>query len=286
MPIKGFIMNSGLVLVNSEWTKERIQLVKDTYCKGSTDNEFQLFVGTCQKLNLSPEARQVFAVKRWDSSLKREVMAIQISIDGFRLAAERTGHYAGQDGPFWCGEDGVWQDVWLSETPPVAAKVGVYRKDWVKPIYAVARFKTYSQTKKDGSLTMMWAKMDDLMIAKCAESLALRKAFPNDLSGIYSQDEMAQSENEQKPQPQPRSVDQRAPAKIQSRCDRVLSSFASMCKSEGITPNGLEYVLEDYCKSKPFIEFGDVQMDMLSGLKEQVKSGSTTLKAEFEKLYA
>ena len=286
MYLKGFLMS--VALINEEWTRERIQLVKDTYCKGATDNEFQLFIGTCQKLNLSPEARQVFAVKRWDSSAKKEVMSIQVSIDGFRLAAERTGKYAGQDGPFWCGEDGVWQDVWLDEKPPVAAKVGVFRKDWGKPIYAVARFKTYAQTKKDGSLTMMWAKMDDLMIAKCAETLALRKAFPNDLSGIYSPDEMGQSTNQAAPKqaPQPRAVQPQAPANIQSRHDRVLSAFAAMCKAEGLKPDGLEYVLEDYCKVKPFADFGDREMDMLSGLKEQVKSGETTLKAEFEKLYA
>lgn len=281
---------SNLIKVTEEWTKERIQLVKDTYCKGATDNEFQLFVGTCQKLNLSPEARQVFAVKRWDSSLKKEVMSIQVSIDGFRLAAERTGKYAGQDGPFFCGRDGEWKDVWLEDEPPVAAKIGVRRKDWDKPIYAVARYKSYVQLKKDGSPTMMWKKMDDIMIAKCAETLALRKAFPNDLSGVYSPDEMGQASNTPTQSPlkksQPRTIIPKNVTQIASRHENILNVFEGMCTAEGLTPIGLDEILEDYCNFKPFKDIGDMQIDALTNLRAQVKAGETTLKAEFEKLYA
>lgn len=175
--------------------REQIDLFKRTYCKGCSDDELMLFYQVCKRTGLRPETRQIYSVPRWDVAEQKNIRAIQVSVDGFRLIAERTGKYRGQVGPFWCGEDGVWKDVWLSNTAPMAAKVGVIHADFTEPLWAVARFDSYAQTKKGGGLTSMWEKMSDVMIAKCAECLALRKAFPQDLSGIYSEEEMAQADN-------------------------------------------------------------------------------------------
>ena len=180
---------------------EQLQLLKNTIAKGASDAEFGLFVQTCNRLQLDPFARQIYLVKRWDNQLRTEVAQSQVSIDGFRLVAERTREYRGQTVPQWCGRDGKWVDVWLADEPPAAARVGVHRSGFAEPMVRVAVYASYVQLTKDKQSgqqrpNRMWSTMPDVMLAKCAEALALRAAFPHELSGVYTSEEMGQADNE------------------------------------------------------------------------------------------
>lgn len=158
--------------------------------------DLENFALQCKRTGLDPITRQIYAIPNKDK------LTIMASIDGLRLIAERSGAYEGQTAPQWCDETGAWTDVWLKKVPPTACKIGVYKTKFREPLIAIALFDEYAGRYayddkygkyKKGDLTHMWNKMPALMIAKVAEALALRKAFPNEMSGIYSTEEMEQA---------------------------------------------------------------------------------------------
>lgn len=184
-------------------SRDQLDLLKRTVAEGTTDDEFALFMTTANRLGLDPFTKQIYAVKRksWNARLQREVekMVIQTGIDGFRSVADRTGENDGQEGPFWCGKDRVWHEVWVDREPPIGAMLRAFRKGCSKAFTGVATLHSYAQTNQ-GKPVGQWGKMPDVMLAKCAEALALRKAFPAQLSGVYVREEMDQADRDPKPE--------------------------------------------------------------------------------------
>jgi phage recombination protein Bet len=178
-------------------TRAQLDLIKRTIAKGATDDELKMFLQVCKGAQLNPFLKQVFLVPRWDSREGKEVRAIQVSIDGSRSIAESSGAYAGNDDPIFDGETIIKLTGKADLTVPGKATVTVYKAlDGQRYAFtATARWTEYYPGAKMG---FQWHIRPYLMLGKCAEALALRKAFPKLLSGMYEEAELANTQ-EQKP---------------------------------------------------------------------------------------
>lgn len=172
-------------------TRSQVDLIKNTVAKGASDDELRLFIQVCKGANLNPFLKQVHLVPRWDSKLGKEIRAIQVGIDGFRAVAESSGQYAGNDDPIFEGEKDIeyGKDKKTKVTVPQKATVTVYKllQGQKMTFTATARWEEYYPGEKMG---FQWHIRPYLMLGKCAEALALRKAFPKLLSGMYAAEEM------------------------------------------------------------------------------------------------
>jgi len=184
-----------------KFTPEEIELIRRTQmppgCAESLiPNVVDSLVHFGENTGLDPLLRQCWA------TVRQGKVSVQATIDGFRIVAGRSGEYEGQSEPQWCGPDGVWKTVWTDAKAPTAARIGVFRKGFREPIYGIALYSEFVQTRSQdngGGANSMWTKMPANQLLKCGESLALRKAFPEYLSGIYTDAEMGQADNDEEP---------------------------------------------------------------------------------------
>lgn len=233
-------------------TPERLELLKRTIAQGTTDDEFALFVEICKRRKVDPFSKLLYPVKRWDSKAQAEVMAVQSSIDSFRLVAGRNDKYAGQLGPQWCGPDAQWVDVWLKKEPPAAARVGILRHDFKEPLWTVALWENYCQRTRQGQPTSFWLKMGPLMLAKCAEALGLRRAFPEDLAGLYTAEEMSQA-TPLAPEPDEIPPDERQPRAL-GPAPAERAAFDAAIDRKAAPPQAKPKGLDDLVAQAPRVE--------------------------------
>ncbi len=196
-------------------TRENVDLVKSLICKDASDEQLAGFILTCNQNGLNPFKKQIYAIpfkhQGKDGKWITEYGSVT-GIGGYRALAERSLQYAGQDLPQWCGEDGVWKDLWFGPKPPAAARVAVYRKGISRPTYGIALWSECAKVGQDGKPTGFWASMGAKMLAKCAEADGLKKACPDAIGDLgFAADEPDQiidiTPRESTPESRARAVD-------------------------------------------------------------------------------
>lgn len=183
-----------------EWTPTQMAALAQMGIEDAPEGDLAVLFHQAKRTGLDPFAKQLHMIgrnvnlaeygqpPRWGKRY-----TIQTGIDGLRLvarrAADRRREVISVGQPMWCGEDGVWCEIWpKSKGHPVAAKIVVHRGDGEFP--AVVMWDEFVQTTRQGNPTSMWLNMPANQLRKCAEAAALRMAFPQDLSGLYIEDEL------------------------------------------------------------------------------------------------
>lgn len=175
---------TALTLKNRiEFSEDQVSLIKKQIAPKATDDELKLFLYQAKRTGLDPLTRQIYCIHRYDKTLGQK-MTVQSSIDGFRVVAERSGDYGGQDEP----------EFIESEGKIICAKVRVYKFRGDQRYQASVGVAYWNEYIPSAGQDYMWKKMPHTMISKVAEALALRKAFPQDLSGLYTMEEMQQAD--------------------------------------------------------------------------------------------
>jgi phage recombination protein Bet len=145
-----------------------LRTLKETVAKGATDAEFRIFLEHCKGTKLNPFKREVWFVKT------NQGVQIMTGINGFYAIANSNPAF-----------DGIESECIADERGQLLKAVAkVWRKDRSRPTVAEAYFAEYG--KPYGN----WKTMPRVMLIKCAESMAIRKAFPQELNGLYSEEEM------------------------------------------------------------------------------------------------
>ena len=183
-----------------EFTTNQLAALSQLGVANAPRAQSAVFFHQAVRSGLDPFAKQIYMIgrnsKEFDPQTRQErwvtKYTIQTGIDGYRLIARRAADRAGDELRYgetlWCGPDGVWHDVWVYDRNPTAAKVTVFRAGC--PFTHVSVWSEYVQNKSGGGPNAMWSRMPSNQLAKTAEAGALRKAFPLDMSGVYTDDEM------------------------------------------------------------------------------------------------
>ncbi|TFC59451.1 MULTISPECIES: recombinase RecT [unclassified Cryobacterium] len=163
--------------INGNWVKEAFEAPRPVV---------EMFLAECRRSGLDPIAKEIYCIERGGK------WSIEVGINGVRGKAEETGKYGGQTDPQWTGDGETWVDVWVKDTPPLAARVGIIRTDWAAPAFGIVTYAGYVPRDRKGGITPtgQWQFNSPNQLLKCAEMQGFRKAFPRRFTGLYIAEEM------------------------------------------------------------------------------------------------
>lgn len=226
-------------LTVSALTRDQVELIKSTIAKGATDDELKLFVEICNRRGLDPFSKQVYFVKG---------VGVVSAIDGLRCTAARSGAYVPGDTTYTTDADGNLVSATVSVKRLVAG-------EW----HTISETAFLSEYKQN---TPIWNRMPHVMLAKCAEARALRRAFPEDVSGLYTQEEITEH-----PEPEPRNITpipqlQKRPV---ATPETVIDAYQ---KKLGVS----QHLLERYIQ-RPATEWQEPDIKVLRSIYKQIIDG-------------
>ena len=192
-------------------TREQLALIKHTVAAGATDAELKLFLYDCERRGVHPLDRLIHFTKRGGRYTP------VVGIDYLRTRAADTGEMAGSD-------DAVF------DKDARTATVTVYRLTRGTR-YAYSATARYDEYVPDAGPNLrgdtLWRKMPHVMLGKCAEALALRKAFPQQLAGLYVKEELEQARPDFQEQATSIADQYAVPPTSRTRCRRKRAAMTT-----------------------------------------------------------
>lgn len=212
-----------------EFSEKELKALKQEYASQATDAQFTLWIETCKRRGLIPVedvVLQLRSSKEYDEVAKAKVYVKKVvfitTLRALLKLAERTGKYKGFVTAQYVYLDTDNKPTIVSEFPlpdpkhpdkpliPWAAKAGVKRAGFDEPQYEIARFWAYAQSyDNDGvkTLNSTWTTRGPEQLVKCARAAALRGSFPEELGGLFLEEEIqnedskVEAKTETKPEP-------------------------------------------------------------------------------------
>jgi len=191
-----------------DYTPSQLALVRRTVAKDCDNTEFDLFIEIAKRVGLDPFRRQIYAIVTNKGNADKRQMVTVTGIDGYRAVAARNSDYRPDEQEPEYTYDEALKNPDTNPLGLVKAVVTAFKGD--KPVRGVAYWEEFAPLKEEWKYdpeqgkktpsgvfkidaTSNWRKMGRIMLAKCAEAQALRKGWPEDLSGVYVTEEMHQA---------------------------------------------------------------------------------------------